>query len=912
MEWKSDFESQLVAPGYRVEEGNIKNLGNGERIEDIEIEKLNLSVRSYNGLRKNGVKCISDLVELSAIELFQFRNLGRKSVVEIVEKVRSYLESGGFREMETKEKIIPEFVVKTGVILDQPLSIGEDVLGYGFVAYDGVLIHRESLMQIPDKPIEELLLSVRAFNCLQRAGYTSVGSLIGTPYSQIREIRNMGAKSAFEIQEKLESYLETERRNALNCVQHPESEIRWQCTPEKICNAYRKNDPFTALTLEELNGQLGENIDDASMMSSIEELLEDGKLKCIDGRYCMVYPGVMEYLENGFERDLEKLSLRFSANTKEILAGRLKGSTLEMIGEGLGITRERVRQLENKGLRLLNGTKQIFEEDRYKYLYETYNLERGFYLDLSESKVLGPYLSLRYIQGHRSPLEALDDVKLSVSLRRRIESWIYHDSIKINGQYIPKQRAAIEDYVLRQYCREEVNLQQFFSIYEDFLEEHGIEDESVQLTEEVKRTRYNRLSESACLLWKQNQRLRYYDVAGGDYSELFEELNLGQYANTEISTLKFMRDYPELMERYDIHDEYELHNLLKKIHAEHENPFLTFGRMPMLRFGEFNRDAAVKEMLFALAPINQYDFAEQVESVYGVRKETVLGTWLPCIAEYAHQGIYSVEWEEMPENEMNLLKTHLTEDFYLLSEVKQIYAKLVERPNMALISSFNLCRMGFVVKSSYVIQNYSSAEAYFNALLLEKDVADLMGISRRFTGIQMYAQCLARARHERKIIEFEPYQYINLRRLERMGIGLEQLQNYCDQVWCCLDGDGDYFSIHSLRQDGFASALDDLGFGELFYGSLLREDDRFSWQKIGKTLIFRIGETPFQTRDFLAHLVEEAGTVEIDEFVQILKERFGVDTDKYNVLEKLKDSDIYYDRIMEKLYADYEIYFEEI
>ena len=37
MEWKSDFESQLVAPGYRVEEGNIKNLGNGERIEDIEI-----------------------------------------------------------------------------------------------------------------------------------------------------------------------------------------------------------------------------------------------------------------------------------------------------------------------------------------------------------------------------------------------------------------------------------------------------------------------------------------------------------------------------------------------------------------------------------------------------------------------------------------------------------------------------------------------------------------------------------------------------------------------------------------------------------------------------------------------------------------------------------------------------------
>lgn len=33
----------------------------------------------------------------------------------------------------------------------------------------------------------------------------------------------------------------------------------------------------------------------------------------------------------------------------------------------------------------------------------------------------------------------------------------------------------------------------------------------------------------------------------------------------EITSLKLFRDYPDLMREYDIRDEYELHNLLKKL-----------------------------------------------------------------------------------------------------------------------------------------------------------------------------------------------------------------------------------------------------------------------------------------------------------------------------------------------------------
>ncbi len=95
-------------------------------------------------------------------------------------------------------------------------------------------------------------------------------------------------------------------------------------------------------------------------------------------------------------------------------------------------------------------------------------------------------------------------------------------------------------------------------------EEHDITDERLQLTESAKASRSNRLAESNRILWKQNRCLRYYDIDGSDFTELLETLNLGQYENIELSTRKFLIDYPELMKRYDLRDEYEIHNLLKR------------------------------------------------------------------------------------------------------------------------------------------------------------------------------------------------------------------------------------------------------------------------------------------------------------------------------------------------------------
>ena len=56
-----------------------------------------------------------------------------------------------------------------------------------------------------DMTIEELDLSVRAYNCLKRAGINSVAELIQRNQEDMMKVRNLGRKSLEEVEQKLES-----------------------------------------------------------------------------------------------------------------------------------------------------------------------------------------------------------------------------------------------------------------------------------------------------------------------------------------------------------------------------------------------------------------------------------------------------------------------------------------------------------------------------------------------------------------------------------------------------------------------------------------------------------------------------------------------------------------------------------
>ena len=60
-----------------------------EKVLEMTIEELDLSVRSFNCLKRAGINTVEDLINKSEDDMMKVRNLGRKSLEEVIWKMAS-------------------------------------------------------------------------------------------------------------------------------------------------------------------------------------------------------------------------------------------------------------------------------------------------------------------------------------------------------------------------------------------------------------------------------------------------------------------------------------------------------------------------------------------------------------------------------------------------------------------------------------------------------------------------------------------------------------------------------------------------------------------------------------------------------------------------------------------------------
>lgn len=84
-----DVSSERVARPLEGLEGPVSRpVGAGA--PDVRIEELDFSVRTYNCLKKANIQTVADLVKASEEELMNIRNFGRKSLVEVQDKLSQF------------------------------------------------------------------------------------------------------------------------------------------------------------------------------------------------------------------------------------------------------------------------------------------------------------------------------------------------------------------------------------------------------------------------------------------------------------------------------------------------------------------------------------------------------------------------------------------------------------------------------------------------------------------------------------------------------------------------------------------------------------------------------------------------------------------------------------------------------
>lgn len=108
-------------------------------------------------------------------------------------------------EVETNGSITPEECMALAAkILIEHFSIVADINSISDVA--GLMSEKkvDTITKTLETPIEEIEFSVRAYNCLKRAGIHTVQDLINKKENEVTKIRNLGKKSLKEVLDKVE------------------------------------------------------------------------------------------------------------------------------------------------------------------------------------------------------------------------------------------------------------------------------------------------------------------------------------------------------------------------------------------------------------------------------------------------------------------------------------------------------------------------------------------------------------------------------------------------------------------------------------------------------------------------------------------------------------------------------------
>lgn len=914
------------------------------------ISILPFSVRLYNGLNRAGINTVGDILEYSRKHLWaDIHALGEKSINEITEWLQRLEEgSGDFRLVSDEERERYLFKATTAELLqyipvrDVHLSVSarNGLLESGkFNLAQAAALSEEELLilkRMGKKAAKEILEFCSELHDMQRiselfTAYTAIDPHVvesSDAYLASKERSDKLSRWEDYIRELVNSWGGTKDTyvQALTEIfdKHPDAQgetITYLLYDEPLIRNRAKaiilqviEKRMEGVSRERMERSIPDHLKNTTILDEILiDLENEGKIISDDDILHYIYPSFFKSFSISVsEKDQKAI---------EYLKMRLEGKTLAEIGEMKGMTRERIRQVTAnylKKMQLYQENGQLpsyFAEDRYRYIFEHYRITREEFLFAfdNESPMTYNYLTLvseTKAESKCDLYQALQDESISVEMRRLLERAVYKDYVYLDGVRIKKERALLVQHYIRNNCIEVTAFDDFVSEYHQWLERNELLDERIMINDGA--SFENRLQVSEYVLWNQGRKFRYYPISGRDFSDVIGCIDTEQYANTEISTLKLFRDFPEIMQEFDIRNEYELHNLLRKILPETCTK-IRIHRMPTIEIGEANRDDQILSLLLQYAPISAEELAKKYEETYGARATTVQAGYFRDYGDYLFNGVYSIDADNLPQGQFERMKELLDRDYYAIADIKRIYHREFPDENQEQINPYTLKTLGFNVFSGYVVRKtFASASDYFHQILTEKPIIDGRTLDARYYDYSAFTGELAALKQSWEIVEFAPKQYINISRLNENGITVEQLKDYEIAVRRFVPL-GSFFTINSIRKEGFVHQLDDLGFEEWFYASVLLEDrEHFSYQRIGGTRLFCAGKSLNLFADFMNWLLNQLGKIDIYDLCELLETQYGIILPRDKVIELIRNTDLYYDTIMKTVYVDYDTYFEEV
>jgi DNA-directed RNA polymerase subunit alpha len=218
---KNHSEEDKVIRLYADKEGAI-TAGDIERDADIEIVnpelvianlvkggKLEMEMTVSNGRGYVDAKANQQLLGENKVGVIAI-----DSLYSPIERVSYEVESARVGQNENFDKLIMNVYTNGSITPEEAMALSAKILIEHFnIVTDlnaisdvsGLMAEKkvDTITKTLETPIEEIEFSVRAYNCLKRAGINTVQDLISKKEVEVTKIRNLGKKSLKEVIDKV-------------------------------------------------------------------------------------------------------------------------------------------------------------------------------------------------------------------------------------------------------------------------------------------------------------------------------------------------------------------------------------------------------------------------------------------------------------------------------------------------------------------------------------------------------------------------------------------------------------------------------------------------------------------------------------------------------------------------------------
>ena len=784
----------------------------------------------------------------------------------------------------------------------------------------------EQIEELSCHPITELNLSNRAMNALLKVGCETIAILAEMTFTDIRNMKGLGAKTCDEIWEELNQWIEAnmliseEGKDGIISEKEqlfyqwlagkikPISPIYWKRLRNivldsgyieivdwdieskddifirkvlalsdfrvSIKNFFLKYAPDGIIEKDAFEKQLalvGLEFDSSIL---IEIILDDAICIIEHGYYILNRPHAMRYLQEKY--------LESSDRNGEIILKRLSGDNLQMIGDMYGLTRERVRQI------LVQTVKKM------PLMYEDYFIEPYKYFKLSKEEFCNvfpacgetgyEYLFIKYKKGDMSITpESIQNYTGRFS--ERVSAFWSEESIRRDKQTVSKTEMVYR--VLLSNGSESMSMEEFEKEYYNYIERRNYPRERLTINQ---RTVVNHLRNAKYIVFDRKNYVRYCEA---NPKVIWEKIDFTQYRNLVISTELIYRDYAELMEELDIRDGYELFYVIKSS-IENWNTSLfeiNCRRVPVIVMGDGSEEHQAVQLLKELSPIDFQSYYEAYEERFGVRKESAQGnpTISGILANYYTECIYAIDVPSIDERDVAAFKEVLEiKNFWFTDELEREFEKVCIHSSDDAFNSAAFKRLGYTLNMGYAYNDiYSSVVNYFDAELFSSDIVDLNELDRRLVNLSIFNSALYKKKMDLEYIEVAPQILMSISQVEYVyGITISDVKKLQKWVLKCEDK---YFNAHSLwnrlSESGFSEKLQN---NEWMCTCIFRQQEAIASLQVAGGIILCREYSELNFGLICKWLVEKNGRMTIQNLTLLFNDTFSTRVLVSKIAEKMK------------------------